>query len=234
MKYGLFLLVCGGLLAAEIPTIPLAHAAPGADALDPASRAWKSVPPVRIAVYRALSIETSEEATVAGSTDAEIATVQVQLLGSSGHTTVRLEWKDESRDAGPPPGSEDAWQSESEEAIPEAPGYFDACAVLLPVNPAAPDDTLPSLRAGSAFNPLLLYRYDFVRGTQVVEAAGRGAIHTTDATFRGRALYDDGAWQVTMELPAFAAGTPVAVAIWNGSQHDRADRRYFSIWYRVR
>jgi DMSO reductase family type II enzyme heme b subunit len=232
MKHGLLMLACCGLLAAEVPTIPLAHAATGVEALDPASRAWKSVPPVRITLYRALSIETKEETTDA-SADPEIATVQVQLLESSGHVTVRLEWKDDSRDIVLPADSEDAWGNPSGAEM-DPGGYFDACAVLVPANPVAEDDTLPSLRSGNALNPLLLYHYDFVRGATVMEAAGRGTMHATDATFRARSLYNDGAWQVTMELPVLAPGTPVAVAVWNGSQHDRADRRYFSIWYRAR
>jgi hypothetical protein len=38
---------------------------------------------------------------------------------------------------------------------------------------------------------------------------------------------------VTLELPELPVGTPLAVAIWNGSQQDRDGRKYFSVWYKT-
>ena len=38
---------------------------------------------------------------------------------------------------------------------------------------------------------------------------------------------------VTLQLNELPAGTPVAVAIWNGDQQDRDGRKYFSVWYKT-
>lgn len=228
MKHAWLMLALCGLLAAEVPTIPLARVS-GAEPLDPASPVWKNVPSVRMALYRALSIETTETPS-----DPEITAVQVQLVEAGGHVVVRLEWKDESRDVASAAAAEDAWESESSTAAPEAGGFFDACAVLMPENPVAEGEALPSLRAGNASSPVLFHRYDIGSSAVVLEASGPGTSHPTDSKFPARAHYTGDSWQVIMELPAFPAGTPLAVAVWNGSQHDIDGRRYFSIWYRVR
>jgi hypothetical protein len=67
-----------------------------------------------------------------------------------------------------------------------------------------------------------------------MEASGRETTKRTGQSFPAQGQYAAGKWVVTMDLPAVAEGTPMAVAIWNGSQQDRDGRKYFTIWYRPR
>ena len=62
-------------------------------------------------------------------------------------------------------------------------------------------------------------------------AEGRATTRRTGQNFPASAVYQNNQWVVTFELPNQAAGTPLAFAIWNGSQKDRDGRKYFSVWY---
>jgi hypothetical protein len=66
-----------------------------------------------------------------------------------------------------------------------------------------------------------------------MEASGRETTKRTGQAFPEQAQYAAGKWTVTMQIPDLQAGTPFAVAIWNGSQQDRDGRKYFTIWYRA-
>jgi DMSO reductase family type II enzyme heme b subunit len=146
----------------------------------------------------------------------EISEVQVQVARSGGNVMFRLEWKDA-----------------TEDKVSAAPALFpDACAVMIPARPVS-DEVFPSLQMGDADHPVTIYFFDAARGSAVMEAAGRGTTKRTGKTFPAQAVYGAGRWQVTLELPELASGTPFSVAVWNGSQQDRDGRKYFSTWRRT-
>ena len=93
--------------------------------------------------------------------------------------------------------------------------------------------TAPSLQMGSQQLPVLIYFLDTVRGPAVMEAQGRGTTRRTGTAFPGRSVYENGGWSAVLQLPAPAPDTPLAFAIWNGSQKDRDGRKYFSVWHRA-
>ena len=88
----------------------------------------------------------------------------------------------------------------------------------------------PSLQMGDADHPVQIYYWNATRGAMLMEAHGRSTTRRTGQAFPAHSDYSNGQWNVTLELPNLAAGTPVAFAVWNGSQKDRDGRKYFSVW----
>jgi len=76
--------------------------------------------------------------------------------------------------------------------------------------------------------------WDSTRGPGIMEATGRETTKRAGQVFPAQGQYSAGKWAVTMQLPDLPPGTPVAVAIWNGSQQDRDGRKYFSVWQPLR
>jgi len=66
-----------------------------------------------------------------------------------------------------------------------------------------------------------------------MEATGRETTTRTGQSFPAQGQYANGKWAVTLQISDLRAGTPFAVALWNGSQQDRDGRKYFTIWYRA-
>ncbi len=226
-RIALFLLFAR-LAGAEMPAIPAARV-DAAGALDPTTAAWKAAPPVSLALHRTPPLYATDPPATP-----EILAVQVQLLQAPGKTFVRLEWADRSRDAASLPEAKKDWQSATLVTQSEATGrFFDACAVMVPARPAS-GGVFPSLQMGDPQNPVLIYYYDAARGAAVMEASGRGTTRRTGRAFAAQAAYAAGRWQVAFELPELPSGTPLSVAVWNGSQSDRDGRKYFSIWYETR
>jgi DMSO reductase family type II enzyme heme b subunit len=83
---------------------------------------------------------------------------------------------------------------------------------------------------GDAGDPVQIYYWNAARGSMLMEAAGRGTTRRTGASFAAHAAFEKGRWTVAFELPDLPAGTPLAFALWNGSQKDRDGRKYFSVW----
>ena len=211
----------------ELRTIPAAQTS-GEGALDPASPVWKTAAAVSLGLQRTPLLYPTDPPSVL-----EISSVQVQLLHGSGNMFVRLEWQDKSRSAAVLPHAERAWQGEHLVKQSEATNRFsDACAVMIP---AAADTSgvSPSLQMGDATHPVQIYFWDATRGAALLEARGRETTKRTGKSFPARSLWADGKWMVTLELPERPAGTPLAVAVWNGDQQDRDGRKYFSVWYKT-
>jgi DMSO reductase family type II enzyme heme b subunit len=103
---------------------------------------------------------------------------------------------------------------------------------MIPAKPAA-GDLNPSLQMGDPEHPVQIFFWDSTRGAAVMEASGRETTKRTGQSFPSQAQYAAGKWAVTLQIPTLKAGTPFAVAIWNGSQQDRDGRKYFTIWYRA-
>lgn len=193
--------------------------------LDPAAAAWKSAPASVIALNR-----TPQNYSTELPADLEIATAEVRLLRAGNALLVRLAWKDATRDTAEIgkalPKPSDGPQIYKAPSEPDR--FFDACAVMLPDRPGL--ETVPALQMGSPESPVTIYFLDTVRGPAVMQAQGRGTTRRTGTAFAGRAVYDRGGWSAVLQLAA-TAGTPLAFAVWNGSQQDRDGRKYFSVWH---
>ena len=188
--------------------------------------AWTQVPAKRIGLNRTPPLyETDEPATQ------EIATADVRIARTSGKLVVQLTWRDTTQDSAtltpvpdtPPETRFRKVQTESNDR------FFDAAAVMFPAK-SGPDAMSPSLQMGDAEHPVDIYYWNAARGPMLMQAQGRGTTRRTGQSFSANAAYQNGQWTVTFELPELPAGTPMAFAVWNGSQKDRDGRKYFSVW----
>jgi len=159
----------------------------------------------------------------------EIAAVDVRAVRANGKLLVQMSWLDPTQDSAvlpevpntPPETRFHKLPTEAEDR------FFDAAAIMFPAKPGA---VTPSLQMGDPDDPVHIYYWNAARGPMLMEAAGRGTTKRTKATFAAHGDYDRGRWTVVFELPDLASGTPLAFAIWNGSQKDRDGRKYFSVW----
>ena len=196
--------------------------------LDPSAAEWKSAAPMVLALHRTPPLYPTD-APAAN----EIQSVQARVLHGAAANFVRLEWADKTQDSAVLPKAERTWQGDHLVAQSQATDRFsDACAVMLPVRPAS-GDLNPSLQMGDPEHPVRIFFWDSTRGPAIMEASGRETTKRTGQSFPAQAQYAAGGWIVTMQIPDLKAGSPFAVAIWNGSQQDRDGRKYFSIWYRA-
>jgi DMSO reductase family type II enzyme heme b subunit len=215
MKLWMCLAVCGPGLWAQ-------------NALDPASAEWKPVAPVTVSLNRTPPLYPTD-----APAGLDIASVQVQVLHRGDGDYVRLEWADKSNDSTALPEVERAWQGDHLVKQSGATDRFaDACAVMIPAHPAV-EGVNPSLQMGDASHPVQIFFWDATRGPAIMEAQGRETTKRTGQSLPAQGQYAGGKWTVAMRIPGLKAGTPFAVAIWNGSQQDRDGRKYFSIWYRA-
>jgi hypothetical protein len=162
---------------------------------------------------------------------AEIPTADVRCMRAGGKLFVQLSWHDATRDmasleAVPETAPETRFHKVATEAEDR---FFDAAAVMVPDNPDSPVN--PSLQMGDAGHPVHIYYWNSTRGAMLMTASGRATTRRTGQSFPVAAVYQNNQWVVTFELTDQPSGTPLAFAIWNGSQKDRDGRKYFSVWY---
>ena len=195
-----------------------------AEALLNGSASWDQVPAHRISLNRTPPLYDTDEPA-----SPEIATVDVRAVRANGKLLVQMSWLDPTHDSAalpeipstPPETRFRKLPTEAEDR------FFDAAAVMFPEKKGA---VAPSLQMGDADDPVQIYYWNAARGPMLMQAAGRGTTRRTGATFAARGAYEKGRWTVVFELPDLAAGTPLAFAVWNGSQKDRDGRKYFSVW----
>lgn len=212
---------------ALIPICCCAAFAQGAPVPDAAE--WKATAAVTVALMRTPPLYATDNPA-----QLEIPSVQMRVLRAAAGTFVRLEWADRTHDTAALPKAERTWQGENLVKQSEATGRFsDACALMVSAKPLA-GNLNPSLQMGDVAHPVRIYFWDATRGPGIMEATGRETTRRTGQAFPAQAQYSAGKWVVTMQLPDLPPGTPVAVAIWNGSQQDRDGRKYFSIWQPLR
>jgi DMSO reductase family type II enzyme heme b subunit len=196
--------------------------------LAPAATEWKSAAPMALSLQRTPPLYSTDAAA-----SLEAPSVQAQFLHSAAGNFVRLEWADKTHDTSVLPKAERAWQGDHLVTQSAATDRFsDACAVMIPANPVT-GDLNPSLQMGDAEHPVRIFVWDGTRGAAVMEASGRETTKRTGQSFPAQGRYANGKWTVTLQIADLRAGTPFAVAIWNGSQQDRDGRKYFTIWYRA-
>jgi len=188
--------------------------------------AWTQVPAKRVSLNRTPPLyETDEPATQ------EISTADVRIARTPGKLVVQLTWRDATQDTAtlksvpntPPETRFRKVQTESDDR------FFDAAAVMFPSKHDSGALT-PSLQMGDADHPVEIYYWNAARGPMLMQAQGRSTTRRTGQSFPAAASYQNRQWTVTFELPELPAGTPLAFAVWNGSQKDRDGRKYFSVW----
>jgi DMSO reductase family type II enzyme heme b subunit len=198
------------------------------NAIDPAAADWKSAATVSLSLQRTPPLYPTDAPAAV-----EIPSVQAQFIHGAVENFVRLEWADKTHDSAALPKAERAWQGDhlvTQSAATDR--FYDACAVMIPAKPVT-GDLNPSLQMGDADHPVRIFVWDSTRGAAVMEATGRETTKRTGQSFPAQAQYANGKWSVTLQIADMKAGTPFAVAIWNGSQQDRDGRKYFTIWYRA-
>jgi hypothetical protein len=187
---------------------------------------WKPIAVKRISLNRTPPLyDTDEPAGL------EIPTVEVRLARAGGKLLVQLNWRDATHDATtlaevPNTAPETRFRKVPTEADER---FFDAAAVMFPAKPEA-GSSAPSLQMGDAEHPVEIYYWNATRGAMLMEAQGRSTTRRTGQSFPASGSYQNGQWNVILVLPDLPAGTPVAFAVWNGSQKDRDGRKYFSVW----
>jgi hypothetical protein len=188
--------------------------------------AWSQIAVKHVALNRTpLLYDTDEPATM------EISIVDVRLARVDKNLLVQLAWRDPTHDATtlaevpstPPETRFRKVQTEADDR------FFDAAAVMFPAK-ATSAAIAPSLQMGDAEHPVEIYYWNATRGAMLMQAQGRGTTKRTGQAFPANSTYQNGQWNVIFELPDLPAGTPVAFAVWNGSQKDRDGRKYFSVW----
>ena len=194
------------------------------EALLNGSSLWSQVPTHKISLNRTPPLYDTDEPA-----SPEIATVDVRAVRANGKLLVQMSWLDPTQDTAALPEVPSTHPETRFRKLPtEAEDrFFDAAAVMFPEKPGA---ITPSLQMGDADDPVQIYYWNAARGPMLMEAAGRGTTRRTGASFAARGAYEKDQWTVVFELPDVAAGTPLAFAVWNGSQKDRDGRKYFSVW----
>ena len=217
-----------GQVAASNLTLPAGTSQLSSDTLlNPEARMWEQFP-----VRRVLLNRTPPLYDTAPSAEFEIGEVSVRMVRAGGKLLVHLAWQDSTKDSVSLPALPETPPEERFRKVQTvAPGKFhDACSVMVPAGRSNGAFT-PSLQMGAAGQPVTLYYWNATRGAAVLEAEGRGTTSQTEQSLRAQGSHRNGTWRVTLELPELAAGVPVALAVWNGSQQDRDGRKYFSVWH---
>ncbi|HME32248.1 MAG TPA: ethylbenzene dehydrogenase-related protein [Terriglobales bacterium] len=231
---GIGLLLCsGGMWGQSASTMAagqalpvIASSSPAESLLNGGPSEWKQIAAKRIGLNRTPPLyDTDEPAAL------DIPAVDVRLARAGGKLLVQLNWRDATHDAAtlpdvpntPPETRFRKVQTEADDR------FFDAAAVMFPSKSETGTMT-PSLQMGDAEHPVEIYYWNATRGAMLMQAQGRGTTRRTGQSFPATGTYQNGQWSVTFELPDLPRGTPVAFAVWNGSQKDRDGRKYFSVW----
>jgi len=188
--------------------------------------AWNQVRSRRVALNRTPPLFDTDEPA-----NPEISVVDVRLARVSGKLLVNLSWKDATQDTAvltPAPGT--PYEGRFLKVPTDADDrFFDAAAVMIP-SKTGKNAMAPSLQMGDAEDPVEIYYWNAARGSMLMQAQGRATTRRTGQAFPANGSYQNGQWNVTLELPDLPKGTTVAFAVWNGSQKDRDGRKYFTVW----
>jgi hypothetical protein len=218
--------------AAEAPGLSLRVSTSSAHAtalLDPLSSEWEKISLQRVSLNRTPRLYDTE-----APSELEIPFVDVRLARSEGKLLVQMTWRDATQDTAqiaklPSAPAEGRPHKDLSEATDR---FFDSAAVMHPAHLPA-NDVWPSLQMGNAGSPVSIYFWNAARGAARMQAEGRGTTKRTGETFPAQAVYRDGSWHLALQLQDVPSGTPLAFAIWNGSQQDRDGRKYFTTWLQL-
>jgi hypothetical protein len=206
---------------------PVSLGSPPETLLNPEAREWASTSVQRISMNRTPPLYDTDPPA-----PNEIPSAEVRVVRTGGKTVILLSWHDSTNDsadltAAPAAPAEQRNRKEQSAATDR---FFDAAAVMVPMQTMS-HDLSPSLQMGDAHSPVKIYYWNAARGPMLMEAQGRSTTRRTGQGFPAKGIYRAGMWAVSFELPELQTGTPLAFAIWNGSQKDRDGRKYFSVWH---
>jgi hypothetical protein len=213
----------------QLPTLNLRPASlqlPPEILLNPEAHEWAGSPALRISMNRTPPLYDTDPPA-----QNEIPSAEVRVVQTGGKTVVLLSWHDATEDTAEVAAvpAVPAEQRNRKELSAATDRFFDAAAVMVPMQTS--NDLSPSLQMGDAHLPVKIYYWNAARGPMLMEARGRSTTRRTGQGFPSKGIYRAGTWTVSFELPELQRGTPLAFAIWNGSQKDRDGRKYFSVWH---
>ncbi len=214
--YSIFVLV---LVAASLVGLPVPRA--NADqmtiraiamgqangAANPAGAAWKRIPSATLSLVTAPAVHPSISGT------ASARHVSVQSIEAEGRVFFRLKWRDSTKNA----SRQDTFQ------------FFDGVAIQFPLD----GKTDTAILMGNPGNRVNIWYWRADGRVQNLFADGFGTLTLAPVQdVSGRGNYANGAWTVVFSRPSKAAASdeaqfdgidqiPVAVAVWNGSNHER-------------
>ncbi|MCG3179788.1 MAG: hypothetical protein BIFFINMI_02132 [Phycisphaerae bacterium] len=198
--------------------------------LDPAADLWVRATPTDILLNRSPRIYGTEQP----AWQRPIPHLTVRAIRSADRLYLLLDWTDATRDAPQPPpaktgeGGDPARLYHRPTAATAT--FADAAAVMVPDDWTRP--AFPSLMMGDAENSVSLYAWHAAHGAALMSAAGRATPQPVSGfVLAHRAVYADGHWRLTLQLPNQPAGYPLAFAVWDGAGQDRDGLKFFSIWY---
>lgn len=217
--------VVAAAVLAPLATARPAHEIPVTEDPDgalaqPDGAGWADVPAADVHL-------TSAPSSVPNADDTTIERVHVQAATAEQRLYVRLQWADATRDAN----------------ATSIQNFTDAVAVQFPANRSA----RPPIAMGGPGNMVNVWYWGSDAGTQELLAGGAGSTTPfqnpavdTNATYRGSG--ENATWTVVYSRPLDAAGEnrtaisedgdlDVAIAVWNGSNDERAGRKSVSEWH---
>jgi DMSO reductase family type II enzyme heme b subunit len=193
--------------------------------LDPAAKAWRIQKPDDLALMGTpvgLQPTAAIRVAWAGKPIGTVSATRVSAIHNGEAIAFRLEWASPSENS----------------AIVDNDSFPDAAAIALPVVPDAPLMTMGA--PGMAVNAWY-WRADEPDGARQLIAEGLGTSRTWDRKIvRGRGTWKEGRWRVVIARPLqIATDEPAAqlepgretgfgVAIWDGSNAERAGIKAFS------
>jgi complex iron-sulfur molybdoenzyme family reductase subunit gamma len=190
---------------------------------DPTAEAWNDARTVTVPL-------SSAPSQVPNANDTSVERANVEALQSQQRLFVRVSWAD---------GTEDGNVTPSQYETPRLNAYGDAVAVQLPANVSQQ----PGIAMGSPESAVNVWWWNGAMDEQELLAAGPGTTTPFDqTTLATNATYRDGRWYVVLSRELDADGqnraslaveqdVPVAFAVWNGSNTERAGRKAVSEWY---
>lgn len=198
--------------------------------LDPSAKGWDAAEPTRVGLNRTPRVYQTEKPRLE-----KVPALEVRAVRAGEAILFRLAWDDATKNAPAAPpkrtgeGGDPSKLYKRPTAHPAA--FADAAAVMVP--DAWKGGAFPSLAMGEGKAPVRLYYWNASRGADQLTGSGRARVESAGKTIRHQAKYADRRWALTLELPALAAGTPVAFAVWDGEVADRDGMKCFSAWYVV-
>ncbi|MFC7139851.1 ethylbenzene dehydrogenase-related protein [Halosimplex aquaticum] len=214
------------LLVAGAPAdeIPLAQATQSeAESLaNPAAPVWDRLSVATVAL-------TSAPSQVPDANETSVDRANVQAAYTDQYLFVRVSWPDATRDGNVTP---------SQYETPTLNSYGDAVGVQFPANASQQ----PGIAMGSPQSPVNVWWWNGAMGRQELLAAGPGSTTPFNETrIAANATYSDGRWSVVFARNLTAErrdrvsvttdqDVPISIAVWNGSNAERAGRKAVSEW----
>lgn len=229
-------LLLAGLVAAAAAAVPMFVAGAPADQVsvmaasqsqartlsNPTAPAWDDASTETVTL-------SSAPSQVPNANDTSIDRANVKAAHTQNRLFVRVSWSDATRDGNVTPSGYDT---------PHINSYGDAVAVQLPANVSQQ----PGIAMGSPQAMVNVWWWNGAMGDQELLAAGPGTTTPFDrTTVTTNATYRDGRWYVVFSRDLTAEegnrasitmerDVPIAFAVWNGSNTERAGQKAVSEW----